>query len=53
MLVKAGETKRVSIAVSHENLRVWNDGWTLLHGSYTVYVAAAADDVRLKADIEI
>ena len=52
-LVKAGETKRVSIKIDRETLRVWNDGWTLLHGSYTFYVAAATDDVRLKADIEI
>ena len=51
--IKAGATKRVSITVAKDDLRVWNDGWTLLHGSYTVYVAAASDDVRLKSNIEI
>ena len=49
----ARETKRVTINVRKDDLRVWNDGWTLLSGSYTVYVAAASDDVRLTADILI
>ena len=53
VLVKAGETSRVSVSVKKDDLRVWNGGWELLRGSYTVYVAAAADDVRLQADIEI
>ena len=53
VLVKAGETSRVSVSVKKDDLRVWNGGWELLRGSYTVYVAAAADDVRLQADIKI
>ncbi len=51
--LKAKETKHVSITVSKEDLRVWNDGWTLLKGRYTVSVAAASDDVRLKATVTI
>ena len=51
--IKGGETKRVSIVIKKDDLRVWNGGWTLINGSYTVYVAAASDDVRLKADILI
>ncbi len=51
--VKAHSTAHVSMTVAKDDLRVWNDGWTLLSGNYTVYVAAASDDVRLAKDIKI
>ena len=53
LLVKAHGTERVEIVIKKEDLRVWNDGWQLLHGSYTVSAAAASDDVRLTANIEL
>ena len=51
--VKARDTERVSVEISKEELRIWDGGWKLLLGSYTVYVAAASDDVRLSENIEI
>ncbi|MBE6578014.1 MAG: glycosyl hydrolase [Ruminococcaceae bacterium] len=49
----AGETKKATVKVDKKALRVWNDGWTLLHGTYTVSVASASDDVRLTKEITI
>ena len=46
-------SERVSICIKKDDLRVWEDGWKMLHGRYTVSVAAAADDVRLTADINL
>ena len=51
--IKAGEKARVNITVKKDDLRVWDDGWKLINGSYTIYVAAASDDIRLTADILI
>lgn len=51
--LKAGETKELTLTVAKEFLSVWNDGWVLIPGAYTVSVAAAADDVRLKGTVTI
>ncbi len=51
--VKAHGTTPVTVTIAKDDLRVWNNGWELLNGSYTVYVAAASDDVRLTKDIQI
>lgn len=51
--VKAGETQTYTISVCKEDLRVWNEGWKLIKGGYTVSVGAAADDIRLTAEIKI
>jgi len=51
--VAAHSTVPVSITIKKDDLRVWEDGWKLLLGTYTVSVAAASDDVRLACNIQI
>ena len=51
--VAAHGSERISICIKKDDLRVWEDGWKMLHGRYTVSVAAAADDIRLTADINL
>ena len=54
LLVPAKSTVTTTVTIAKENLRVWQDeAWALLSGNYTVYVAAASDDVRLTADFTI
>ena len=53
VLVKAHGSEKVSITINKDDLRVWDNGWKFLSGNYTVYAAAASDDVRLTKDIEI
>jgi beta-glucosidase len=48
-----GEKKGATLTVNKDDLRVWNDGWKLIHGKYTVYAASSSDDVRLTANINI
>ncbi|MBQ9801910.1 MAG: glycoside hydrolase family 3 C-terminal domain-containing protein [Clostridia bacterium] len=49
----AGESRTVTLSVALDDLCIWDDGWTLLLGDYTVSVAAAADDVRLTGSITL
>jgi beta-glucosidase len=51
--IAARDTARVAICIKKDDLRVWENGWKMLHGRYTVSVAAAADDVRLTADMNL
>lgn len=51
--LESGESKQVTVKIKRDDLRVWDDGWNLRRGTYTVYVGSASDDVRLTASLVI
>ncbi|MBQ9112544.1 MAG: glycoside hydrolase family 3 C-terminal domain-containing protein [Clostridia bacterium] len=53
LTLRAGECQRTTVTVRKESLRVWDNGWRLCEGTYTVSVAAACDDVRLTATVDL
>jgi len=47
--LQPGETKQVSLSVSRDDLRYWDEathGWNIEAGAYAAYVCASAADVR-------
>jgi beta-glucosidase len=49
----AGESKRITVSIAKNDLRIWNNGWELIHGKYNVYIAAASDDIRLTGNVTL
>ena len=51
VVLKPGETRRVTLDVPVENLRYWDEekyGWELEEGNVEILVGASAGDIRLK-----
>ena len=54
VFLKAGETKKVTVAFDEFTFRYWNtktNGWEVEEGNYTIYVGANVTDIRLTANI--
>ena len=52
----AGESKKVTLEVSFDDLRYWNTdagAWTLEHGKLNILVGSASDDIRLSSEVTI
>jgi Fibronectin type III-like domain len=52
----AGESKQVSIPVSHERLTIYDeasDGWKLVPGNYTVMAGGSSQELPLQQQITL
>ena len=47
------ESKRVIFTLDDRSFAVWNDGWKIPGGTYTVQIGASSRDIRLWAEIEV
>lgn len=54
--LEPGESRRVTLAFDDKTFRYFNiktNKWEIESGTYSVLVAAAADDIRLRAELEV
>lgn len=51
--LEPGETKTVTFELDDRSFAVWNDGWKIPGGTYTVQIGASSRDIRLQANIEV
>lgn len=51
--LKPGESKTIEFSLDDRSFAVWNDGWTIPGGTYTVQIGASSRDIRLKTEIEV
>ena len=51
--LEPGESKTVTFTLDDRSFAVWNDGWKIPGGTYTVQIGASSRDIRLKAAIEV
>lgn len=51
--LEPGETETVMFTLDDRSFAVWNDGWKIPGGTYTVQIGASSRDIRLKAAIEV
>lgn len=48
-----GESKTIEFALDDRSFAVWNDGWMIPGGTYTVQIGASSRDIRLETEIEV
>ena len=48
-----GESKKVEFALDDRSFAIWNDGWKIPGGTYTVQIGASCRDIRLEHSLEI
>lgn len=51
--LEPGETKTVEFTLDDRSFAIWNDGWKIPGGIYTVQIGASSRDVRLEQTIEL
>ena len=51
--LEPGESKTVEFALDDRSFAVWNDGWKIPGGTYTVQIGASSRDIRLEQSLEI
>ena len=51
--LEPGESKRVSFTMNERSFAVWQDGWVIPQGLYTVMIGASSRDIRLSQVIEV
>ena len=51
VFLKKGETKTVSFELDDRAFAVWQDGWVVPEGEYTVQIASSSEDPRLSAAV--
>ena len=51
--LEPGESKTIEFVLDDRSFAVWNDGWKIPGGTYTVQIGASSRDIRLKAAIEV
>jgi len=48
-----GETKTAEFVLDDRSFAVWQNGWKIPAGTYTVMIGASSADIRLCADLEV
>ncbi len=48
-----GESKTVEFVLDDRSFAIWNDGWKIPGGTYTVQIGASSQDIRLEQMIEV
>ena len=48
-----GETQTVTFTLEDRSFAVWNDGWKVPGGTYTLQIGASSRDIRLEAEIAV
>ena len=48
-----GEEKTVEFTLEDRSFAIWQDGWKIPGGTYTVQVGASSQDIRLEQEIEV
>lgn len=51
--LEPGETKTVTFALDDRCFAVWNDGWKIPEGTYTVMAGSSSRDIRLSEEIKV
>ncbi len=51
--LEPGETKTVTFTLDDRSFALWQGGWKIPEGTYTVQIGASSRDIRLEADIEV
>ena len=51
--LEPGETQAVTFLLDDRSFAIWNDGWKIPGGTYTVQIGASSRDIRLKGEIEV
>ncbi len=51
--LEPGESKTVEFTLDDRSFAVWNDGWKIPGGAYTVQIGASSRDIRLEQTMEI
>ena len=51
--LEPGEAKTVTFTLDDRSFAVWNDGWKIPGGTYTVQIGASSQDIRLWAQVEV
>ena len=51
--LEPGESKTVAFSLDDRSFAIWNDGWKIPVGTYTVQIGASSRDIRLRAEIEV
>jgi beta-glucosidase len=49
--LSAGQSETVTVVIERDQLAIWDDGWRVPKGSYTVWAAKHAGDLSLSAPI--
>lgn len=53
VFLQPSERKEVSFTLDDRSFAVWNSGWVVPAGTYTIELGASAGDIRLSAKIEV
>ena len=48
-----GESKSVEFELDDRSFAIWNDGWKIPSGTYTIQIGASSQDIRLEQSVEI
>ena len=51
--LEPGETKTVRFELDDRSFALWNDGWKIPSGTYTVQIGASSRDIRLRREIQV
>ena len=51
--LEPGESKTVEFTLDDRSFAIWNDGWKIPGGAYTVQIGASSRDIRLEETVEI
>ncbi len=51
--LEPGESKTVEFTLDDRSFAIWNDGWKIPGGTYTVQIGASSRDIRLEQTMEI
>lgn len=53
VFLEPGESKTISFALDNRSFALWNDGWQIQEGRYTVLIGASCLDIRLSQKINL
>lgn len=51
--LKAGETKTATFKLDDRSFAIWNQGWRIPEGKYTVMIGASSQDIRLMQEVDV
>ncbi len=51
--LEPGESKTVEFILDDRSFAIWNDGWRIPGGAYTVQIGASSKDIRLEQTVKI
>ncbi|NLO83935.1 MAG: glycosyl hydrolase [Clostridiales bacterium] len=53
VFLQQGETKQVTFELNDRSFAVWNDGWKIQKGIYTLNIASSVHDIQLTATTQV